>query len=139
MRRIFNIGLVLLCALALTVTACNRDGFDKADFEITGACLKVKGAVVYEYTAGASQMALNRGHKQFWAGSDTMSDYFLLRMSELPKEDGQVLTGNLQWTTDDDVVSRNSLSFKVERIADDGTVWLWCAAQQIMVVMKLLN
>ena len=137
MRHFFPVSVFFI--LLVLGTGCSRDGFDKSDFEITDVCLKVKGSVVYSYVGGASQMALNRGRKEFRAGTDTMSDYFLLKMSELPRENGQVLTGTLQWTTDDDVVTRNSLSFKVERIADDGMAWLWCEAQRITVVMKLLN
>lgn len=135
-----SIQLLLLLLLSAPVfPACNRDGFDKSDFDISEACLKVRGSVVFAYTPGSSQMALNRGRKEFRAGTDTMSDYFLLRMSELPRETGQALTGTLQWTTSDDIVNRSGLSFKVERIADDGTVWLWCASQKITVVMRLLN
>ena len=138
MRNKSILGILLLAALML-MTGCNRDGFDKTDFEITDPCLKVKGVVTYAYVSGASQMALNRGRKEFRAGSDTMSDYFLLKMSELPREDGQILTGTLQWTTADDIVTRNSLTFKVERIDGGGTAWLWCEAQRITVVIKLLN
>ena len=131
--------LVLLLLAAPLLSSCNRDGFDRSDFDITEVCLKVRGSVVFAYTPGNSQMALNRGRKEFRAGTDTMSDYFLLRLSELPQETGQVLTGTLKWTTSDDIVSRTGLSFKVERVADDGTVWLWNASQKITVVMRLLN
>jgi hypothetical protein len=137
MKKGFRIGWLL--AIALLAAACNRDGFSKSDLEITDVCLKVKGIVTYSYAPGSSQIAFNRGRKEFRAGTDTMSDYFLLKLSEVPHENGQVLTGFLQWTTDDDIVTRSGLSFKVERIGDDGTVWLWCAAQKITVVMKMLN
>ncbi|MBR1576822.1 MAG: hypothetical protein IJ654_10320 [Bacteroidales bacterium] len=138
MSRFGSIVLTVASVLFLA-TACHHDGFNKSDFEITDVCLKVKGVTVFQYESGASQLALNKGRKEFRAGTDTMSDYFLLKMSELPREDGQVFTGNLQWTTADDIVTRSALSFKVERIDPDGTVWLWCAAQKITIVMKLLN
>lgn len=137
MRKFLRIGWIL--ALALLAAGCNRDGFSKADLEIKDVCLKVKGEEVFSYIPYATQLSLNRGRKEFRAGTDTMSDYFLLKMSELPREHGQVFTGSLQWTTADDVVTRTGLSFKVEKVGDDGTVWLWCAAQKITVVMKLLN
>jgi hypothetical protein len=137
MRNVFRI----ICALCLVLSAagCNRDGFNKSDLEITDVCLRVKGEEVFGYIPYATQMSLNRGRKEFRAGTDTMSDYFLLKMSELPREHGQVFTGTLQWTTADDIVTRTGLSFKVEKVGDDGTVWLWCAAQKITVVMKMLN
>ena len=137
MRNVFRI----ICALCLVLAAagCNRDGFNKSDLEISDVCLRVKGEEVFGYIPYATQMSLNRGRKEFRAGTDTMSDYFLLKMSELPREHGQVFTGTLQWTTADDIVTRTGLSFKVEKVGDDGTVWLWCAAQKITVVMKMLN
>ena len=138
MRKRITLFFALFAALLL-FQACNRDGFNKADLEITDVCLKVKGAVVYQYVSGASQMAFNRGRREFRAGTDTMSDYFRLTMSEIPRESGQTLTGSLQWTTSDNTPSLSGLSFKVERIGDDGTVWLWCPSQKILVVMKLLN
>ena len=137
MKKGFRIGWLL--AIVLLAAACNRDGFSKSDLEITDVCLKVKGIVTYSYAPGSSQIAFNRGRKEFRAGTDTMSDYFLLKLSEVPHENGQVLTGFLQWTTDDDIVTRSGLSFKVERMGDDGSVWLWGAAQKITVVMKMLN
>ena len=137
MRRL---GYLFVMLMVVVLSGCNRDGFSKSDFEIKDVCLKVKGTVVYSHVPGASQVALNRGRKEFWAGTDTMSDYFRLSgMSELPKQNGQTLTGSLQWTTADDSPRLTGLSFKVERIGDDGTVWLWCSAQKILVVMKLLN
>ena len=138
MRKCFVLLFALLAAL-VAFPACNRDGFNKADFELTDVCLKVKGTLVYQYVSGSSQMALNRGRKEFRAGTDTMSDYFRLTLSELPRENGQTMTGSLQWTTSDNTPSLSGLSFKVERIGDDGTVWLWCPSQKILVVMKLLN
>ena len=138
MRRILPISLCLLLSLAC-LSGCNRDGFSKSELDSPDVRLSVKGSEVFSYVAGSSQMALNRGRKEFRVGTDTMSDYFLLKMSELPRENGQVFTATLQWTTDDDMVTRSGLTFKVERIGDDGTVWLWCAAQKITVVMKLLN
>ena len=93
MRNVFRI----ICALCLVLAAagCNRDGFNKSDLEITDVCLRVKGEEVFAYIPYATQMSLNRGRKEFRAGTDTMSDYFLLKMSELPREHGQVFTGEV--------------------------------------------
>ena len=74
MRKFRHIIVPVLMAVLFGVTACNRDGFSKADFEITDVCLRVKGVNVFLYEPYSSQIALNKGRKEFRAGSDTMSD-----------------------------------------------------------------
>lgn len=132
--------IVLLLALCFVLGGCDRrDGFDHKDFEAADVCLRVRGEMVFDYTPGRNQISFNRGRKQFRMGTDTMSDYFTINMSEIPSEEGDVITASLQWTTYDDIMTQNGLSFKVLEMSDDGKVWLWCAKQKITVVMMILN
>lgn len=130
--------MALIAAMLLPVSCGKGDGFDKSELKTSDVCLKVKGEAVFIYQSSTCQMAFNRGRKEFHAGLDNMSDYFSIKLSEIPSDAGQTLTASLTWTTSDDVRSLQSQSFKVEEIADDGTVWLWCERQKTLVVMKIL-
>lgn len=139
MKKSLLIFAVLAVAALMSVSCGKRDGFDKAELKSSNVCLKVKGAMAFSYEPATCQMAFNRGRREFRAGRDTMSDYFVIKMSEIPSQAGQNLTGSLTWTTDDDVLTLQSLSFRVEDVDNDGTVWLWCAKQKTLAVIKILN
>lgn len=139
MRVILRHFALLLFAV-IPICGCTvKDGFDRKDFEASDVCLRVKGEDVFTYIPGSNQMAFNRGKKQFRAGTDTMSDYFIINFSSLPSGEGDVVTASLKWTTHDDIVTQNGLSFKVVEVSSDGKIWLWCARQRITVVMRMLD
>ena len=100
--------------------------------------LQVKGRTVFEYIPGNGQLAFNKGRKEFRAGTDNMSDYFVLKLVTLPVEEDQVIKGSLEWTTADNVMSLSSLDFRVMRMAQD-TWWLWNSKQKIALVVKELR
>ena len=130
--------LILTLLALLTLSSCeSRDGFGAEDFDSSDVCLRVKGKMVFEYVPQSCQIAFNRGRKEFRAGTDTMSDYFLLKLSSIPWEPGQVVSASLQWTTSDNMVSLDKLNFEVEDVRDDGKMWLWCPSQKINVVIRL--
>ncbi len=137
--RIVNKILLLVAALILTTSCDKGNGFNKDELRYDTVCLKVKGVSVFKYEPKTCQMAFNRGRAQFRCGTDTMSDYFIVDLDSVPSEEKQTVSGSLEWTTVDDVVTMGGLSFSVEGISPDGTVWLWCAKQKITAVIRLLN
>ena len=132
--------LYIIALLVLVGTGCK----DKVDMDLDmynsdQISLMVKGKKVFTYTEGTGQLAYNRTTRQFRAGNDDMTSFFVLTLDELPRQEGQEIRGAVQWTSGSSVKSTNNLVFKVEKYDGTGLVWLWNAADKTGAVVKILN
>lgn len=134
-KYLYIIALVLLC------TGCHKKkvDMDLDMYNSTQVSLMVKGKKVFTFDEATGQLGYNRSLKQFRAGNDDMTSYFVLTCSELPRQEGQEITGNLQWGSGGSGKSSNGLTFKVEKYDDTGLVWLWSSADKTGAVVKILN
>ena len=101
--------------------------------------LMVKGKKVFTFDEGTCQLGYNRTLKQFRAGNDDMTSYFVLNLAELPRELGQEIKADLKWTSGGNVKPASNLTLKVEKYDDTGLVWLWNSADKTGAVVKILN
>ena len=134
--------LYIITLLILSATACKEKETVEMDlgmYESNQVCLMVKGKKVYSFSDGEGQLAYNRTLKQFRAGNDDMSNYFVLTCADLPRQEGQELRADLQWTSGSSVKSSTGITFKVEKMDGTGLVWLWNATDKTGAVVKILN
>ena len=69
-----------------------------------------------------------------------MKEYYTLVCNKVPAAKGETLNVNLSWTMSGSVQSREGLRFTVEKIGDDGRIWLWDAKDGIAaIVCKPVN
>lgn len=134
-KYLYIIALVLLC------TGCHKKKveMDLDMYNSNQVSLMVKGKKIFTFDEATGQLGYNRSLKQFRAGNDDMTSYFVLTCSELPRQEGQEITGNLQWGSGGSGKSSNGLTFKVEKYDDTGLVWLWSSADKTGAVVKILN
>lgn len=135
MKRILPLLLCLLPALS----ACIFEA--RIDDELIGSdtpCLKVKGRMAFLYDEATGQLGYVPARHEFRTGNDDMSDFFILRCDTAPKEEGQTVTASLTWFQNYEVQKRDGIPFKVEKITDDGTVWLWNGKESIGAVVRIL-
>ena len=136
MRKYFYI----IALLVLVGTGCKEKvDMDLDMYNSEQVSLMVKGKKVFTYTEGNGQLAYNRTLRQFRAGNDDMTNFFVLTLDELPRQEGQEVRGAVQWTSGSSVKSTNNLVFKVEKYDGTGLVWLWNAADKTGAVVKILN
>jgi hypothetical protein len=136
--------LYLIAILILTATGCREKenpGMDSGMYESNQVCLMVKGKLVYSFDEGEGQLAFNRTLKQFRAGNDDMTSFFVLTCSnELPRTKGQEIRANFRYTSGNSVKSSNDLTFKVEKYEEKtGLAWLWNSTDKTGAVVKILN
>ena len=130
--------------LAIFVLAgCDRKTKEsETDPEITAATqvfLKVKGNTVFRYADGTTQLGYNDKRREFRAGNDDMSSYFILTCSELPVREGQEIRADLRWRSGSTVKTSNGLIFKVVGYESTGLIRLWCASDKTGAVVRILN
>ena len=132
--------LYIIALLPLLLAGCKEKvDMDLDMYNSDQISLMVKGKKVFTYTEGTGQLAYNRTTRQFRAGNDDMTSFFVLTLDELPRQEGQEIRGAVQWTSGSSVKSTNNLVFKVEKYDGTGLVWLWNAADKTGAVVKILN
>ena len=112
---------------------------DLGMYESEQVCLMVKGKKVFTFTEGDGQLAYNRTLKQFRAGNDDMTSFFVLTCGELPRQEGQEFRADIQWTSGNSVKSSSGITLKVEKMDGTGLVWLWNANDKTGAVVRILN
>ena len=133
-KYLYIIVLVLLCSGCKKKVEMDLDMYNSNQIS-----LMVKGKKVFTFDEGTCQLGYNRSLKQFRAGNDDMTSFFVLTCTDLPRTKGQEIRGNLQWTSGSSVKTSNGLTFKVEKYDDTGLVWLWNSADKTGAVVKILN
>lgn len=128
--------------LALSFLAASCGGkkveMDPILYDSDQVALMVKGKSMFTCTGNNCQIGFNRTLREFRAGNDDMTSYFVITCSELPAKEGQEIKADLQWTSGSSVKSSTGLTFQVEKI-DAGLVWLWNATDKTGAVVKILN
>ena len=133
MRRLV---ILICCSLLLAGCAGNRmrDAFESGD----DIRLMVGGQVVFIYEPNTCQLAFSREQKEFRAHTDYMSDFYVVDFSDIPASVGQILTADLVWTTEREVLTRKNLTLTVLRSEGD-QFWLWSNTGRIGLVVRVLE
>ena len=132
--------LYIIALLVLVGTGCE----EKVDMDLDlynsdQVSLMVKGKRVFTFTEGTGQLGYNRTLRQFRAGNDDMTSFFVLTLDELPRQEGQEIRGSVKWTSGSSVKSTSGLTFKVVKYDGTGLIWLWNSADKTGAVVKILN
>lgn len=130
-----------LGTVLLSLAACRKEnGFDPGlSRKYSVPCLVVGGSARHVFDADNWQELYSPTEKVFCVGNDTMSDYFQLRLSSLPVEEGQVLVGSVEWTSDTDMKGYGNLSWTVEEMTGEGLIWLWNKQRRISVAVRMID
>ncbi len=134
--------IIVLSVLTLAGCHGNKGHDPEPDPEIKDATqvfLKVKGNVVFRYAEGDTQLGYNEKLREFRAGNDDMSSYFILTCAELPTREGQEIKADLRWTSGGTVKKSSGITFTVEAMESTGLVRLWCAADKTGAVVQILR
>lgn len=130
---------LLIIALVLLSAGCKKKvEMDLEMYNSDQVSLMVKGKRVFTFDEGTGQLGYNNTLRQFRAGNDDMTSYFVLTCSEAPRSQGQEIRADLQWTSGSSSKSTKGLLFKVEKY-DTGLVWLWNSTDKTGAVVKILN
>lgn len=130
---------LLIIALVLLSAGCKKKvEMDLEMYNSDQVSLMVKGKRVFTFDEGTGQLGYNNTLRQFRAGNDDMTSYFVLTCSEAPRSQGQEIRADLQWTSGSSSKSTKGIIFKVEKY-DTGLVWLWNSTDKTGAVVKILN
>ena len=132
---------LLLLSCLTVMTGCIHDlGFDSDLLKTEQVCLKVGDRLVYSFDGNRDQLGYNSTTCQFRAGSDNMGEFFIATCDKKPVKEGQSVEVVIQWT-EKGTVARRTRTMKVEKLSDNGYVWLWYRhrKERICAVVRILE
>ncbi|MGM9788921.1 MAG: hypothetical protein ACI3Y9_01270 [Candidatus Cryptobacteroides sp.] len=139
MRHYYTLTVALI-ATVLTLGSCHKEyNPDQVFMGSTFPGLTVEGQDKLIYNPVTFQLGYSETVKEFRIHNDNMNEYLILTCSAIPSKEGQKINCDLKCISENYSLTRSGLSFKVEQLADDGTVWLWCGKKRIGVRVKILN
>ena len=130
--------LAAFLAIAVLLCGCNDSRKRNAFVENNDIRLQIGSTIQFRYDPLTCQLAFSRDRREFRAQTDNTSDYYSIVLSEVPANIGQRVSGDLTWTTETDILTRDDLDLEVLRIEGD-QVWLWSSSGRTGVMIKLLE
>ena len=135
-----NYGIFTSLALSIFfLSGCFPQGMTPEEFinSSDGVSLTINGKQVMTYKEGTHQIGYNDEEVQFRVSDDNFSNFFVVKCTAVPKEQGQTIESLLTYTTDSDILEK-SCNFTVSKIEGD-MVWLWDGKKKIGAVVRLLR
>lgn len=127
---------VILALVLAALTGCRTETLSEEFIEDRTPRMEIKGYTTFLYDPLKCQIGFNQDKCEFRVHTDNMSDFFIVRLSEMPSSENQILDGTAQWTTGDDLHNKKT-SFSVLKM-DGDRIWLWSAESSIAVVVQIL-
>ena len=129
---------ILATALLCVLSGCRGQEADENFTLDEDIRLEIAGSDKYRFNSYTDQLYFNRGEREFRVGTDTMSDYFTLRVNQIPAEEGQSVTATVTWTTSTSIESRKNVALRAVKLEGD-KIWLWDSRSGIGAVVRILD
>ncbi len=117
--------------------SCTKEGPGEEFLESEDLQLVVDGKVIMTYDPLTCQLAYNHDRKIFRVHNDDMSSFYQLTCNTLPYSQGQEIKASLRWASGTSLSNRQDLTFRVEKVTEEGRFWLWCPTRKIAVSVQM--
>ena len=110
----------ILTAIAFIFILCGCADYDINEVLLskTDVSLSLRGTVIYTFM------------------DDDMGSWFVFRSDIRPNTEKATVKADMQWATKTSISKVKDAAFTVEKVGDDGLVWLWCESEKIGLVIK---
>ena len=130
--------LPILFAAAMSLCSCQEEMLMSAFSARDELRLQVGGVEQMCYDPLTCQLGYNPDTMEFRVHTDNMSDFFSLRLTSIPLEDEEQVTGTLTYTTATDIVRRKNITLRAVRLEGD-RIWLWNHPMRIGIEIQILE
>lgn len=118
------------------VAGCRVESLSEILTKQSEVSLFWRGEAQMLYSPDTHQIGFNVKEKVFRVYDDRLSEWFILKCSELPTYEGQEIVADLSWTAKRETKNYSGLSFRVEKTDQNGHIWLWNESTRIGIVIK---
>ena len=133
MKRIF-----VIFAILFTAAGCCRYDIDEVLLMRDDISITQKGVVMMSYDPVRCQMSHDKATNTYRGYDDLIADWFIVKCSERPDNEGQELTADVTWPTAKATKTEKGLKFVVEKTDAQGHIWMWNKSKKIGIVIKNL-
>lgn len=126
----------ILSILTFVCAGCNTAEPEEVLLPREDISLTIRGKLHISFSSDTFQTGFNEQRNEFRVTDDKLGEWFVLRCSEMPVETGQELNGSLEYSTDTVPQKHDRLTFSVQKMSDDGLIWLWNETRKIGIVVK---
>ena len=129
-----------LALAVLILSACNNNGLTPlAPFVNDDTVrLEIDGVRVFEYSDNTCQLAFNSSRNEFRVHTDTMLDYFIVKLDAVPRSPSTKVKADISWSTDYGVRTRENITLDTKRVRGD-VIWLCDESQHNAIVLRILE
>lgn len=135
--RLIKICLTIL--LTLMAGGCNQGSTSLSSFTRDNTVrLEIDGQKVFVFNENTCQLSYNENRCTFRAHTDTMLDFFTVKLDRIPSSMGEEVTADITWNTTYGERAKNNITLSVQRIWGD-VIWLCDASQHTAAVVRTLK
>lgn len=124
--------LILVCA----IVSCNPNNEEITHMNSSDISLTWKGTAQVVYNHDTFQIGYNSSKCEYRVYEDKLASWFTLRCSGKPTTEGQILSADVSWTGQRSTKVFKALRFEVQKLDDNGLIWLWNNSEKIGIIIK---
>ena len=129
---------IILTACLLLCFACTRSSSLQPFLLDDTVRLEIDGNEVFTYDEPFCQLSYNEQRMEFRAMTDTMLDYFCIKLGAIPTRVGERVTASVVWSTPSGERTRNDITLEARSIKGD-VIWLADSRLHTAAVVRVLK
>ena len=131
-------GLIFFLFLLAALSACEPKTYTPEFLLDDTIRLESGKDCIFRFSPSLCQWAYNSQRLEFRAHTDTMSDYFMLKLNSRPEEEGStVYASRIDWT-EPNGMNRSKINLALQVVKLEGeTIWLWDKASGLKMTIRM--
>lgn len=124
----------------LLLISCKQQGVTdlSAFLQDNTVRLEMDGRTLLRYDPSDCQLAFNEKRCEFRAHTDTMLDYFVLTLDNIPATSGETVNARIVWSTSNGERSKENIALQAMLIRGD-VIWLCDKSHRNALVVRVLK
>lgn len=127
---------IIFLLMAAIATGCFPEGQQSPLLELSEISLSWKGNSQIVYNSSDYQMGYSDTTNEYRIYDDRLANWFTIRCDSKPETEGQEFAADVSWTGRKSTKSFTGRTFKVEKMDENGLIWLWCQSEKIGIIIK---
>lgn len=130
--------ILTLFSLILLLASCQSKTLPGQFLSDSSVRLEISGATVFRYDESTCQLSFNESRKTFGAFTDTMLDYFEVKLDAIPSTVGEKTTATVTWSTESGEHTKENITLEARGIKGD-VIWLCDEGRRTAAVVRVLE
>ena len=130
--------ILTLFSLILLLASCQSKTLPGQFLSDSSVRLEISGTTVFLYDESTCQLSFNEKRRTFRAFTDTMLDYFEVKLDAIPSSVGEKTTAPVIWSTENGEHTKENITLEARGIKGD-VIWLCDDGRRTAAVVRVLE